>query len=126
MGAAGLLVIASFSTQAGLFTGTAIFAAGMCFMYPSMLTLALIGVDEVERASVVGTVSTFFDLSQGLGALILGASAALTSDRGAFVVAARLALLGLALLWSGIDRRTRVTIVAVHAYDELPEPEPGT
>lgn len=126
VGAAGLLVIAGFATQVGLFTGTAIFAAGMCFMYPSMLTLALIDIEEVERASVVGTVSTFFDLSQGLGALILGASAALTSDRGAFVVAAGLALLGLALLWSGMDRRARATNVAVHAYDELPEPEPGT
>jgi MFS family permease len=125
VGAAGLLVIAGIGTQAGLFAGTAVFAAGMCFMYPSMMTLALQGIDDAQRASVVGTVSTFFDLSQGIGALILGGAAAATSDQGAFVVAAALALGGLVLLRSGVDRRVRVA-VPVHAYDELPEPEPGT
>jgi predicted MFS family arabinose efflux permease len=126
VGAMGLLVIAAFGTQAGLFAGTAVFAAGMCFMYPSMMTLALVGIEDAERASAVGTVSTFFDLSQGLGALILGGTAAATSDRGAFVVAAGLALGGLALLWSGVDRRVHAAPAPVHAYEELPEPEPGT
>jgi MFS family permease len=125
VGASGLVVIASFGTQAGLFAGTAVFAAGMCFMYPSMMTLALMGVDDAERASVVGTVSTFFDLSQGVGALILGGAAALSSDRGAFLVAALLALGGLVLLWSGADRRIRAAPAVARAYDELPEPEPG-
>jgi MFS family permease len=125
-GAIGLLVIAAFGSSVGLFAGTAVFAAGMCFMYPSMMTLALTGIDGAERASVVGTVSTFFDLSQGLGALILGGAAAFTSDRGAFVVAALLALGGLGILWSGVDRRAREAPVPVRAYEELPEPEPGT
>jgi len=126
VGALGLLVIAGFGTVAGLFVGTAVFAAGMCLMYPSMLTLSLMGVDDAERASVVGTVSTFFDLSQGIGALVLGGAAAVTGDRGAFVVAAMLAVAGLALLWSGSDRRIRVAPASVHAYEELPEPEPGS
>jgi hypothetical protein len=75
---------------------------------------------------VVGTVSTFFDLSQGLGALIIGVAADVTSDQGGFVTGALLGLLGLALLWGGIDPRARRAPVAVHAYDEMPEPEPGT
>jgi MFS family permease len=124
--AAGLAVVAAWASIPGLVIGTVIFAGGMSLMYPSMLTLALIDIDDAQRASVVGTVSTFFDLSQGLGALILGGAAAITSDRGGFFTGTLLALGGLALLWSGVDPRARRTPVPVHAYDEMPEPEPGT
>jgi MFS family permease len=125
-GAAGLAVMAAWASVPGLVVGTALFAGGMSLMYPAMLTLALIGIDDSQRASVVGTVSTFFDLSQGLGALILGGAAAVTNDRGGFLTGSLLALAGLGLLWAGIDARARRAPVPVHAYDELPEPEPGT
>jgi MFS family permease len=124
--AAGLAVMAAWASIAGLVIGTILFAAGMSLMYPAMLTLALTGIDDSQRASVVGTVSTFFDLSQGLGALILGGAAAITSDQGGFLAGALLALAGLTLLWAGIDPRARRPPVPVHAYDEMPEPEPGT
>ncbi len=68
-GAAGLAVMAAWSSVGGLVVGTILFAGGMSLMYPAMLTLALTGIDDSQRGSVVGTVSTFFDLSQGLGAL---------------------------------------------------------
>jgi MFS family permease len=125
-GALGLGVMAAWSSIAGLVLGTALFAGGMSLMYPAMLTLALTGIDDSQRASVVGTVSTFFDLSQGLGALILGGAAAVTSDQGGFLAGSLLAIAGLALLWGGIDPRARRAPVPVHAYDEMPEPEPGT
>ncbi len=125
-GAAGLAVMAAWPSVPGLILGTVLFAAGMSLMYPAMLTLALTGIDDSERASVVGTVSTFFDLSQGLGALMLGGAAAVTNDRGGFLAGSLLALAGLALLWGGIDPRARRTPVPVRAYDEMPEPEPGT
>jgi MFS family permease len=125
-GAIGLTVMGVWGSLAGLIIGTMFFAAGMSLMYPSMLTLALTGIPDTERGSVVGTVSTFFDLSQGLGALIIGVAADLTSDQGGFVTGALLGLLGLTLLWGGIDPRARRAPVAVHAYDEMPEPEPGT
>ncbi|MGZ4690715.1 MAG: MFS transporter [Acidimicrobiia bacterium] len=126
LGAAGLAVMAAWASIAGLVLGTILFAAGMSLMYPAMLTLALTGIDDSQRASVVGTVSTFFDLSQGLGALMLGGAAAVTNDQGGFLAGSLLALAGLALLWAGIDPRARRAPVAVHAYDEMPEPEPGT
>ena len=63
---------------AGLFVGTSLFAAGMSLLYPAMLLLALDRAPDTERASVVGTFSSFFDLSQGLGALILGGVAELS------------------------------------------------
>jgi MFS family permease len=125
-GAIGLTVIGVWGSLAGLVIGTIFFAAGMSLMYPSMLTLALTGIPDTERGSVVGTVSTFFDLSQGLGALIIGVAADLTSDQGGFVAGAVLGVLGLGLLWGGIDPRARRAPVPVHAYDEMPEPEPGT
>jgi hypothetical protein len=98
----------------------------MSLLYPAMLTLALTDIDDSQRGSVVGTVSTFFDLSAGLGALILGGAAAVTNDQGGFVAGAVLSLAGLGLLWGGIDARARRAPVAVRAYEEMPEPEPGT
>ena len=63
-------------------------------MYPALLLLALDGVSDAERASVVGTFSSFFDASQGLGAFICGAVVAVTGDRGAFTTGAVCAFAG--------------------------------
>ena len=103
--AAGMFVIAALATPAGLYSGTVVFSVGMSLLYPAMLMLAITDVPARERGSAVGTVSSFFDLSQGLGAVILGAVAALAGYRGAFVAAGILALVGLAVLRSGADRR---------------------
>lgn len=100
--AAGMAIIAAWHTPAGLLLGTAVFAAGMSLLYPALLVLALSSASDAERGSVVGTFSSFFDLSQGLGALMLGGVAQLSGYRGAFTAAAGLALLGLALLRSGV------------------------
>jgi predicted MFS family arabinose efflux permease len=67
-------------------------------MYPALFVLALEGVSDSERASVVATISSFFDASQGLGAFICGAVVAVSSNSGAFVTGAVAALLGLVLL----------------------------
>ena len=70
-----------------------------------MLTLALTGLKDSQRGSAVGTVSSFFDLSQGLGALILGVVAAVAGYRGAFLAGAVLAVAALVLLRTGTDTR---------------------
>jgi MFS family permease len=106
-GAAGLGVMALWGGAAGLYAGTVLFSAGMSLLYPSLLLLALTGVADSERASVVGTFSSFFDLSQAVGAFVCGAVVALSGDRGAFATGAVLSLVALALLRSGIDPRTR-------------------
>jgi MFS family permease len=99
--AVGVGGIALFPTVAGLLIGTAVFAAGMSLMYPALLLLALDGITDSDRASVVGTFSSFFDASQGLGAFICGAVVVFTGDRGAFATGAVCALAGLVLLRSG-------------------------
>lgn len=126
--AAGLVVIAAVPRPVGLYLGTIVFSVGMSLMYPAMLTLALNGVPARERGSAVGTVSSFFDASQGLGAVLLGGVAALAGFRGAFIGGAVCALVGFVLLRSGIDARTRRGAPADHdaavaAMDYL-EPDP--
>jgi MFS family permease len=96
--AAGIGMIAVWPTVVGLVLGTIVFAAGMSLMYPALLLLALDGVSEAERASVVGTFSSFFDLSQGLGAFVCGTVVHFSGDRGAFTTGAICALGGLAVL----------------------------
>jgi MFS family permease len=99
-GAGGMAIMAAWSSIAGLFVATAVFAAGMSLLYPAILLLALNRAPDTERASVVGTVSSFFDLSQGVGALALGGVAELGGYRSAFGVAGAVAIVGLVVLWT--------------------------
>jgi MFS family permease len=121
-GGTGLLIVWLWSSAAGLYAGTVVFAVGMSLLFPALLTLALQGVDERERASVVGTFSTFFDLSQGLGALILGVVAQTGGYGATFAAGSLAAYVGLALLRGGIDARTRRVPTPVRADVELAEP----
>jgi MFS family permease len=104
---AGLAVMALVPGRFGLYAGTVVFSGGMSLLYPSLLLLSLQGVADAERGSVVGTFSSFFDLSQAVGALVCGAVVALSGDRGAFATGAVLSVCALVLLRSGIDPRTR-------------------
>ena len=56
-----------------------------------MFSAALEDVPDHERSQAVGTFSLFFDLSQGIGAPLLGVVVALSGERGAFLVAALIA-----------------------------------
>jgi MFS family permease len=96
--AIGVGVMAVWPTVAGLIAGTVVFAAGMSLMYPALLLLSLVGTEDDERAAVVGTFSSFFDASQGIGALLCGVVVALSGNRGAFATGAVCAALGLVLL----------------------------
>jgi MFS family permease len=116
--AIGLGLIAGWPNVAGLFVGTAIFAAGMSLLYPALMLLALTAVPENERGSVVGTFSSFFDLSQGLGALILGGVAALSGYRGAFAGGAIASVLGVLLLQLRADIRARGKLARERARAE--------
>ena len=44
--AAAMIVIAAWPSVPGLVVGTVVFAFGMSMMYPNLMTLALVGVDE--------------------------------------------------------------------------------
>ena len=89
-----MAIMAAWGTTAGLLVGTALLAIGASLLYPALLLLALGGAPESERGSVVGTFSSFFDLSQGLGSVLVGVMAAATSYQGAFALGARVRALG--------------------------------
>lgn len=124
--ALSMVVIALIPNEFGLVLGTCVFAVAMSMMYTNLMTLALVGVPESQRASVVGTFSTFFDASQGLGAFIVGAFVDATSYRGGFLASGAFAVVGLGLLWSGRDPRVREQHIVLRGADQIPEPEPGT
>ena len=99
LAAAGIATVAAWPTVAGLVVGTIILALGMSLMYPALFVLALEGVSDAERSSVVATISSFFDASQGIGAFICGAVVAVSgTNSGAFTTGAVAALCGLLLL----------------------------
>ena len=105
--ASGMTVMALWGTTTGLLVGTMLFAIGASLLYPALLLLALGGAPESERASVVGTFSSFFDLSQGLGSLLVGAVAAGFGYRGAFGAGAVFAAVGCGAMVVHAGRRLR-------------------
>jgi predicted MFS family arabinose efflux permease len=98
LASAGIAIVAIWASVVGLIVGTVVFAIGMSLLYPALLLLALQSASDADRASVVATVSSFFDLSQGVGAFICGAVAAATGNRGAFATGAVAAVAGLVVL----------------------------
>jgi MFS family permease len=95
----GMAILGLVPSPVGLVIGSAVFALGMAFVMPALLTLAVSRVDETERGSVVGTTSVFLDLSFGLGPAILGAAAVRAGYDGAFLLSAVVAGFGAGLLF---------------------------
>jgi MFS family permease len=89
--ALGALLIAAWASVVAVWLAAAALGLGMSLLYPALFSAALEGVPEHERSQAVGTFSLFFDLSQGIGAPLLGIVVALSSERGAFAVSALIA-----------------------------------
>ena len=90
----GLALMGLLQGTLGLIVGTAIFAAGIAFMFPALMAVAVARVTPRERGAVVGTTSAFLDLSFGLAPAVLGL---IVGDGGygiAFVLSGAIALLG--------------------------------
>lgn len=87
----GGVVVAAWASVTAVWLAAASLAVGMSLLYPALFSAALDGVPDHERSQAVGTFSLFFDLSQGIGAPLLGVVVALSSERGAFAVSALVA-----------------------------------
>jgi MFS family permease len=109
IGAVGLTVLGVVASPFGLIVGTILFASGVAFLVPSLLTLAVLRVDETERGTVVGTASAFLDLSFGFAPAVLGIVAANAGFGGAFLVGAAASASGFVLL---VARRATVVTPA--------------
>ncbi len=96
--AAGMVLIAAVDAAAAIAAGTLVFSIGMSLLFPALFGLTVNAAPAAERSHAVGTFSLFFDLSQGVGAPVLGFVVTQAgSDRAAFVTAAAIALVGLVL-----------------------------
>jgi len=96
--ASGLATIGAWQSTTGLLLGTVIFGAGQALTYPSAMLLAMEATSTADRSATVGSVGAFVDVAIGLGAVMLGGVAAVAGYGGAFLVAAAVALSGLAVL----------------------------
>jgi hypothetical protein len=75
-----------------------IFTLGQSLIYPSLLPLAIGPAPVEERTHAMATFTLFFDLSQGIGAVVLGGVVAIAGIRAAFVTAAFVVASGALLL----------------------------
>jgi MFS family permease len=98
LSAAGLAIVGTWRTPAGLLTGAVIFAVGIALFTPALLAMAVEGVAPQERGSVIGTTSAFIDLAFGLGPATLGYVAAAIGRPETFLAGAGVAVAGLILV----------------------------
>jgi MFS family permease len=96
--ALGMTILGVVRDPAGVYLGTAVFAAGIAFLFPALLAVAVSRVDENERGSVVGTTTAFVDLSFGISPAVLGFLAGSIGLAGAWIVSAVIAAVGAAVL----------------------------
>lgn len=92
----GGIVLAVWPSVIAVWVAAVALGIGMSLLYPALFSAALESVPEHERSQAVSTFSLFFDLSQGIGAPLLGIIVALSSERGAFAASAAIAALGFA------------------------------
>jgi MFS family permease len=93
----GIWLVAAWGSVASIWLAAIPLGVGMSLMYPSLFTAVMAAAPEEERSHAVGTFSVFFDLSQGLGATMVGVVVSLSSgnERAGFAAAGVLAFAGL-------------------------------
>lgn len=95
--ATGFTIISAVATPAGLYCGTFVYSLGASLLYPALFPVVVDGAPEAERSQSIATFTLFFDVSQGLGAFVLGVVVTLANERTAFATAAVLAAVGFAM-----------------------------
>ncbi|MEM7286878.1 MAG: MFS transporter [Actinomycetota bacterium] len=102
--AAGMSLIGFVDSAGGLYAGTVVMSCGTALLLPSLVSAAVDGVPANERSTALATYTLFMEFSLAIGAVIFGAVAGASSYGAAFVLAAVMALIALALLWARMPR----------------------
>lgn len=105
-GGIGMALMGVAPTMLTLVLATAVWSVGVSLLYPAMLIAAVDDVADDERASAMGTFTLFFDLSGGLGGLVLGLAKAGAGNQAPFFVAAAMATLGLLVVRTSVAGRS--------------------
>jgi MFS family permease len=103
-GAAGISLIGLWGSVTAVWLGTITMAIGLSLLFPALLSALVGSTPASERNQAVATFMMFFDISQGLGAALVGGVVSLSSQRGGFVFAGMCALAGLGALFLLRDR----------------------
>ena len=107
LAAAGLAIIGLLPTPPGLVAGTAVFATGIAFIMPALVSLAVSRAPAEERGAVVGTAAVFLDVAFGVAPVVLGVMAASTGAGPTFMLSAVIAALGSSVLVARRDSLRR-------------------
>ena len=92
-------LIGLWASSTAVYIATVFMAMGMSLLFPALFSAVMNDTPESERSQAVGTFSLFFDLSQGVGAPLLGLVVALSSSyRVAFLTSTLAALGGFAAM----------------------------
>lgn len=98
--AAGAVVLATAGSAGQLYVGAFVIAIGMAWNVPLLMLIAVDSASDAERSRAVATVTTFGDLANSGGALLLGVVADAIDYDGMYLVVAGAALLAMGLMRS--------------------------
>ncbi|MEM7142911.1 MAG: MFS transporter [Actinomycetota bacterium] len=98
--AIGALILSTAGGVSQLYVGAFVIALGMAWNVPLLMLIAVDSASEAERSRAVATVTTFGDLANSGGALLLGVVADLVDYDGMYLVVAGAALLAMVLMRS--------------------------
>jgi len=87
-------VLGAWASIIGVYVAAGLLCIGQSLLFPALFTAVVDDAPEAERSHAVGTFSVFFDLSNGVGAPILGLIVSLSNYRGAFFAAALIGVSG--------------------------------
>ncbi|CAB5037549.1 MAG: MFS transporter [Actinobacteria bacterium] len=94
----GLVVMAVTPSWPGIYLAILPLAIGIALQYPGLMALVLSDVSDRVRPSAISTFTMFFDISQGLGGLVVGLAAAFGGYRAVFGFGAACSAAGLVVL----------------------------
>ena len=98
LSATGMAIAGVFPTELGIWVATVVFACGVAFTFPAIVSLSVLGIPADERGAVVGTTSLFLDVAFGASPAALGLLAGVTGYPATFLVSAVVAATGAAWL----------------------------
>jgi MFS family permease len=110
--AAGLVIMAVWSSPMGLYGGITIMSVGTALLMPCMTPAVVEGVHEGERSSALATYTMSLDLAMLMAGPLLAVAVVATGYRGAFAIGALLAVVAGAILRHWLiepDRRLSAT-----------------
>ncbi len=103
--AAGSLVVALWSAPAGVFVAAAVLAGGMALQTPSMIPVAVEGIEPHERSSAMATFTMLMDVSVALTAPLIGLIVSGIGYRTAFLTSGATSVVAIVVLYAVLAPR---------------------